>query len=171
MSSNSLSRLFVDLNTQNDYRIIRNWHMFLSRLDNGEININDLKYDKTMKDLKYRLSDKNTKLKFKVQDRYEYGKLVAIDFYDFNNPNNIQSIAVKKDIYYSDFTFDMPYMDGIKLIAPLSSKTLVDEYNQDYKPALNSKETIQEIINNFSRIAQYSTTTKIKTITDADLDS
>ena len=171
MSSNSLSRLFVDSNTQNDYGIIRNWHMFLSRLDNGEININDLKYDKTMKDLKYRLSDKNTKLKFKVQDRYEYGKLTAIDFYDFNNPNDIKSIAVKKDIYYSDFTFDMPYMDGVKLIAPLSSKTLVDEYNQDYKPALNSKETIQEIINNFSRIAQYSTTTKIKTITDADLDS
>lgn len=171
MSGNSLSRLFVDLNTQNDYGIIRSWSTFVGKLDSGEININDLKYDRSMRDLKYRLSDQNTKLKFKAQDRYEFGKLVAVDFYDFNNPKDIKSLAVKKDLYYSDFTFNMPYMDGEKLIAPLSNETLVNEYNQDYKPSLNSKETIQEIVNNFKKLTQYSTTIRIQTITDADLDN
>ena len=96
---------------------------------------------------------------------------MAVDFYDFNNPKDIKSLAVKKDLYYSDFTFNMPYMDGEKLIAPLSNETLVNEYNQDYKPSLNSKETIQEIVNNFKKLTQYSTTIRIQTITDADLDN
>ena len=171
MSSDSLSRIFVDLNTQNDYGIIRSWHTFVSKLDEGEISLNDLAYDRSMKDLKYRLSDQKTKLKFKVQDRYENGKLVAVDFYNFNDSKDVTSIGVRKDIYYSDFTFNMPYMDSEKLESPISSQSLINEYNQDYKPALNDKEVIQEIINSFNRLTQFTTRIRIKTITNEELDS
>lgn len=159
--NSAFTRFFEDtVRSENKYSLINNYYDFLRRVDNGEIQFEEIVYD--IRDLQILLSvQPGSKNKFK--SALKNGR---VEFY--NEDGHETENGITYDYDPSDFMFGLWFMNGMDVISPADKNGIVYDGHKLVTIDPSDREVIEVMVHQIEKMIG-NANVPIQIITDEDL--